>query len=173
MQLLRPLATAAAENAPFPSNNHPQDGDVAGLEGGRQGEGEKGATERFGIISTADVWDPILTTAVREAILGPSVAERVFKGVETCGIDAGKLHGHGEVEERVKDAARRLVDGEGRGGVGGEGEEKGRVGVVVLGCAGMVGMEEWVRGVAGPEVRVVEGVRAGVGVLQGLCRGGF
>jgi len=43
----------------------------------------------------------------------------------------------------------------------------------VLGCAGMVGMESWVRDVVGPEVRVVGGVRAGLGVLQGLVRSRF
>lgn len=95
-------------------------------------------------------------------MLGRERAEGCFRGVETCGLDAGELHGHGEVERRVRGATERLVEG-------GEGE----VGVVVLGCAGMVGMEGWVRGVAGEGVKVVDGVRAGVGVLQGLVRGGF
>lgn len=95
-------------------------------------------------------------------MLGRERAEGCFRGVETCGLDAGELHGHGEVEGRVRGATERLVGG-------GEGE----VGVVVLGCAGMVGMEGWVRGVAGEGVKVVDGVRAGVGVLQGLVRGGF
>lgn len=54
---------------------------------------------------------------------------------------------------------------------------RGDVGVIILGCAGMAGMEEWVReevdsgGQTG--VRVVDGVKAGVGVLQGLLRGGY
>lgn len=47
----------------------------------------------------------------------------------------------------------------------------------MLGCAGMVGMEGWVRGemeLDGVEGgRVVDGVKAGVGVLQGLVRGRF
>ena len=54
-----------------------------------------------------------------------------------------------------------------------DGEEGGEVGVVVLGCAGMVGMEEWVRDVVGEGVKVVDGVKAGVGILQGLVRSGF
>lgn len=45
--------------------------------------------------------------------------------------------------------------------------------MIVLGCAGMAGMEQWVREVAPENVRVVDGVKAGVGVLQGLVRGGF
>lgn len=113
----------------------------------------------FGIVSTGDVWKGILGDAVKEDLIGRERAGGCFAGVETCGLDAGELHGHGEVERRVKDAAGRF---KGRG-----------VGVVVLGCAGMVGMEGWVRDVVGGEVGVVDGVRAGVGVVQGLVRGGF
>lgn len=121
----------------------------------------------FGIVSTGDAWKGILGDAVREEIVGRDRAGEVFKGVETCGLDAGELHGHEEVEKRIKDATGRLVERYGGSG------ERGDVGVVVLGCAGMVGMEGWVRAVVGEGVRVVDGVRAGVGALQGLVRGGF
>ena len=100
--------------------------------------------------------------AVRGEVLGREKSESVYAGCETCGLDAGELHGSKEVERRVKDAAGRLVKG-----------GEGRVRVVVLGCAGMVGMEEWVGSVVGDQVRIVDGVRAGVGVLQGLVRCGF
>ncbi len=108
------------------------------------------------------MWRGVLGEAVR-GVLGGEVARRVFKGVECVGVGAGELHGEGdgEVEGRVRGAVGRLVGGE------------GGVGVVVLGCAGMVGMEEWVRGECGEGVRVVDGVKAGVGILQGLVRGGF
>ncbi len=110
------------------------------------------------------MWRGVLGEAVR-GLLGGEVARRVFKGVECVGVGAGELHGEGdrEVEGRVRGAVGRLVGGEGAVGVG----------VVVLGCAGMVGMEEWVRGECGEGVRVVDGVKAGVGILQGLVRGGF
>jgi Asp/Glu/hydantoin racemase len=122
--------------------------------------------QEFGIVSTGDVWKQILGDEIRQRMLGPQKAAQVFAGVETCGLNAGELHGHGEVERRVKDATRRLLDStDGSGG--------GGLGAVVLGCAGMAGMEGWVRDVAGEGVRVVDGVRAGVGVLQGLVRGGF
>lgn len=69
------------------------------------------------------------------------------------------------MERRVKEATGRLVAGQ---------RDAGReVGVVILGCAGMVGMEGWVREVVGEGVKVVDGVKAGVGLLQGLVRGGF
>ena len=115
-------------------------------------------------MSTGDIWKEVLGDAVRGDVLGREKAESVFRGVETCGLDAGDLEGDGEVERRVKDAVGRLVRGE---------DEGGKVRVVILGCAGMVGMEEWVGSVVGEGVRVVDGVRAGVGVLQGLVRCGF
>lgn len=89
-----------------------------------------------------------------------------FAGVETTGLDATELHEapREEVRRRVMDAAGRLVR---------KGEGDGEVKVVVLGCAGMVGMEGWVREEVGERVRVVDGVVAGVGALVGLVRAGF
>ena len=129
-----------------------------------------GPTERFGIVSTGKAWEEILGRAVDE-LLGARLAEgerwegvksKCFAGVETTGLSAVELHEapQDEVRQRVKEAVRRLV---GRGGVK----------CVVLGCAGMAGMEDWVREEVGKSVWVVDGVRAGVGALQGLLRGGF
>ncbi|KAL8677821.1 MAG: hypothetical protein Q9186_005766, partial [Xanthomendoza sp. 1 TL-2023] len=149
-------------------------------EGKGEGDGEGEERKKFGIISTGHQWQEILTEAVVEDM---GVGKQMFAGVETVGVDAGGLHsapgascagdagsggggdGEGEgagetVQEKVKAATGRLVG-------------RGDVGVVVLGCAGMVGMEEWVREVVGEGVRVVDGVKAGVGLLQGLVRGGF
>lgn len=122
------------------------------------------AGEGWGIVSTGAVWQEVLEEAVGRMI-GKGGG---FVGVECCGVDAGELHdgrGDGAVEARMQDAVGRLMERGERGG--------GKLGVVVLGCAGMVGMEGWVRGVVGEGVRVVDGVRAGVGVMQGLIRGGF
>lgn len=123
------------------------------------------AGERFGIVTTGDAWGPILREAVVHDLLGADKAAQVFAGVECCGLDASELHEEGEggvaVERRVKDAVRRLI------------ERGGNVEVIILGCAGMAGMEEWVREVAPESVRVLDGVKAGVGVLQALVRGGF
>lgn len=125
--------------------------------------------ETFGIVSTEKVWEGLLGRAVR-GFLGSKQGtggER-FAGVETTGLSATELHGapREEVRRRVKEAVGRLVRK-------GEGEVK----VVVLGCAGMVGMEGWVREEVGEEVRVVDGVVAGVvagvGALVGLVKGDF
>jgi hypothetical protein len=66
------------------------------------------------------------------------------------------------------------------------------ISVIVLGCAGMIGMGDWVREsmeemeenenededededekASWRKIRVVDGVKAGIGILQGLCRVG-
>lgn len=126
--------------------------------------------QRFGIVSTGKIWESILGDAIRGEVLGEEKAGRVFTGVETLGLDAGDLHGDaGEevVKRKVMAAAGRLLGG---------GSSGGEVKVIVLGCAGMAGMEEWVREEVkrrGKEVKVVDGVKAGVGILQGICRGQF
>lgn len=85
-----------------------------------------------------------------------------FAGVETTGLNATELHDapREEVRRRIKEAAGRLV-------------RRGSVKVVILGCAGMAGMGEWVREEVGEGVRIVDGVMAGVGSLVGLIKGGF
>lgn len=122
-------------------------------------------SEKFGIVSTGKVWEEILTEAV-ESFLGRDGSKR-FAGVETTGLNATELHDapQEEVEKRVKEATRRLL-------------RKGHVGAVCLGCAGMSGMDDWVRSAAieelgeqeGSRVRIVDGVKAGVAWLEGAIR---
>jgi Asp/Glu/hydantoin racemase len=121
--------------------------------------------ERFGIVSTGKVWEAILTDAV-EAFLGRDESKR-FAGVETTGLNATELHDAPQdvVERKVKEATSRLL-------------KKGQVGAICLGCAGMSGMDDWVRVAAieelgeeaGARVRVVDGVKAGVAWLEGAIR---
>ncbi|KAL8918078.1 MAG: hypothetical protein Q9208_007600 [Pyrenodesmia sp. 3 TL-2023] len=159
-----------------------------------------GSGKKFGIVSTGVQWQAILGDAIRAkpgtsgAALGEEMADAYFAGVECVGVSAGELHpeggkpegvkgeedGHGESSTRREEGSK----GDEEGGIKekvraatGRLLERGDVGVIVLGCAGMVGMEAWVkeevarRGKWG--VRVVDGVLAGVGVLQGLLRGRF
>ncbi|KAF8534675.1 Asp/Glu/Hydantoin racemase-domain-containing protein [Trichophaea hybrida] len=102
---------------------------------------------KVGVVTTGKAWEALLTEG-----LG---------GVESTGLDADQLHkaGEGEVKRRMKEAVGRLLEGKG-------------VEVVALGCAGMVGLEECVKEV-GEEVRVVDGVQAGVGVLVGMLGRGY
>jgi len=121
--------------------------------------------EKFGIVSTGRVWERSLTDAVG-ALLGNDGSSR-FAGVETTGLNATELHevSPEEVKARMKDATKRLL-------------RKGDIGAVCLGCAGMSGMDEWVKEAAveelgeerGQRVRIVDGVKAGVAFLEGSVR---
>jgi len=135
--------------------------------------------QTFGIVSTGDVWESLLTNAVHEFIGVPAEKSNglnrtsPFAGVETTGLNATDLHNAPavEVRRRIKEATKRLLDR----------NHHGDVRVICLGCAGMTGMEEVVREACteklgdtdGSLVRVVDGVKAGVGILQSLVRGGF
>ena len=116
----------------------------------------------FGIVSTGKQWESLLTSAVRQA-LGVSEGSKRFAGVETTGLNATELHKvpAEDVRKRIVEASRRMV---------GRAED---IRVIVLGCAGMIGMEEWVREGAGRDLFIVDGVKAGVSALQGLLRGRY
>lgn len=114
----------------------------------------------FGIVTTGVVWETLLIDAVAE-LLG---CRDKCKGVKSTELNADEFHtvGH-EAVGKIRCAVRELVvDGE--------------VGVVCLGCAGMVGLEEVVMDAAkemGRDIRVVDGVKAGVGVLVGMLGRGY
>ncbi|KAI0090830.1 Asp/Glu/hydantoin racemase [Irpex rosettiformis] len=122
----------------------------------------------FGIVTTGSYWVPVFEKATPEFLMGGhtkngEVASRIedFVGVRSTGLTAVELHStpQEEVHRRVSEATADLV---------GNGAE-----VILMGCAGMSGMEEAVRAGArsrGKEVSVVDGVRAGVVLLEGLVR---
>lgn len=127
--------------------------------------------ETFGIVSTGKIWEDILTSAVGSYLgtNGKGISKR-FAGVETTGLTATELHDtpQDEVRKRMKDATKRLI-------------RKGNVGAVCLGCAGMAGMDEMVREACveelgkdkGSEVKIVDGVKAGVAWLEGSLRSNY
>ncbi|KAL2071066.1 hypothetical protein VTL71DRAFT_12301 [Oculimacula yallundae] len=123
---------------------------------------------KFGIVSTGSYWEAELADGVRRFLDLKSVGETGrFKGVETTGLTAGELHTADPelVRKKMIEATRRLV--------------KDRdVKVVCLGCAGMVGMEDVVREALVEElgefeakdVHILDGVKAGIALLEGLMR---
>ena len=138
-------------------------------------------THKFGIVSTEKVWATALPAAV-DSFLNSQSHYRSGGGkflcCETTGLSAVEL------EEMPKEEVRRcMVEATERLARWGEqSEHYGRkLGVVCLGCAGMVGLEEAVRqgcvnvmgAVEGGKVRIVDGVKAGVGQLVAMARGGF
>jgi Asp/Glu/hydantoin racemase len=135
----------------------------------------------FGIVSTGKIWEEALKTAVEE-FLNMKTHYRdgggKFVGCETTGLSAVELHDLPAEEVRLKmvQATEKLA----RWGCQEEAYKR-KLAVVCLGCAGMVGLEEAVRegcvnvmGEAeGRKVNIVDGVKAGVGMLVALARGAF
>ena len=131
---------------------------------------------RFGIVSTGKVWERLLTDGVMRFLQTPGFDQKVaserFAGVETTGLNATELHDapQEEVEIKMKQATTRLIQ-----------KAEGNVKVICLGCAGMVGMETWVReactGALGQQmaskIRIIDGVKAGIIMLEGLARAKF
>lgn len=131
-----------------------------------------GAGVGFGIVSTGKIWETALRDAVHEFLESDS---QRFVGCQTTGLNASELHDLAPeiVRGKMKDATKRLL----RDGKGKDVDVK----AVCLGCAGMVGLEEAVReacveelgGERGKGVSIVDGVKAGVGMLLTLSRAGF
>ncbi|KAH8671680.1 hypothetical protein BX600DRAFT_434778 [Xylariales sp. PMI_506] len=142
------------------------------------------AGERWGIVTTGPFWEEHLASGV-SAFLGLEEAEAEagagtgagagvrgdgrFVGVESTGLNASDFHGEGEgaaelMRKKLKDATARLLR---KGGDG----ASGSVSCVVMGCAGMAGLEDIIREAAAEEMgedfaygqlHVVDGVRAGI-----------
>ena len=124
---------------------------------------------QWGIVTTGKFWEDHLTQGVND-FLGaePQAYNTKFAGVETTGLNAGDFHGGVDpavVREKLKNATQRLL-------------AQGRVECVVMGCAGMAGLEEIIRSVAvemyglerGNSLLVIDGVRAGIGLLEQMVR---
>lgn len=135
--------------------------------GGGGGVGGGGGGGGWAIVTTGQFWEAHLGDAAR-AYLGQSsdAPNARFRGVFTTGLTAGDFHGGGvspeTIRARLAEATRRLL------------RAAPPVDCVVMGCAGMAGLEDIIRAAAvdeyGPErargVYVVDGVQAGIGVLE-------
>ena len=124
----------------------------------------------WGIVTTGTFWEEHLSAGVTR-FLGASGSDKTsktdknkFAGVYSTGLTAGDFHGGVAPETiaaRLKDATKALL-------------RSSPVGCVVMGCAGMVGLEEMIRAAAveeygaerGARVYIIDGVKAGVGLLD-------
>ncbi|KAK5123185.1 hypothetical protein LTR85_003383 [Meristemomyces frigidus] len=123
--------------------------------------------EKFGIVSTGKQWEEILGDAVAD-LLDTKTSSR-YGGTETTGLNADELHStpKAEVDKRMKDATKRLLDNGTK--------------AICLGCAGMAGMDRTVREACieqlgdaeGGRIRIVDGVVSGVTYLEGALRAGL
>jgi len=131
---------------------------------------------KFGIVTTGKYWEEALSNAVRDIITNhapfpyddqTSASLGRFKGVESTGLNGNELHSAHQdlVRERMIEATKRLV-------------KNGDVKVVILGCAGMCGLNKIVEEALVEElgedqaknVYVLDGVAAGIGLLENLLR---
>ncbi|KAH6683440.1 Asp/Glu/hydantoin racemase [Halenospora varia] len=122
---------------------------------------------KFGIVSTGTYWEKALSDGVKHFLQVEDLAKcRRFKGVETTGLNADELHTAPPelVRKKMMEATKRLV------------KDKD-VKVVCLGCAGMAGLDsivdEALREELGEDakyVHVLDGVKAGIGLLESLIR---
>jgi Asp/Glu/hydantoin racemase len=113
---------------------------------------------RFGIVTTNQRWDYILTKSVHDLIgSNPS-----FSRVVCTGYSAAEVHGdsnRNQVQRAMADAAQKLV-------------REDHCDIIILGCAGMTGLEQTVRDAVGKNVTIIDGVVAGVHMLAGLIHSG-
>ncbi|KAI1810452.1 hydantoin racemase [Poronia punctata] len=129
-----------------------------------------GPNQKWGIVTTGKFWEDHLSDGVKHFLGVETDQDNVkFAGVESTGLNAGDFH-HGVdpevIRQKLKQATHRLL-------------EKGDVHVIVMGCAGMAGLEEIIREAAreklGDEfahstLHVVDGVRAGIMQIDHMIR---
>ncbi|KFA67958.1 hypothetical protein S40285_03553 [Stachybotrys chlorohalonatus IBT 40285] len=116
----------------------------------------------WGIVTTGKFWEQNLSDGVRH-FLGREIAERTFAGVFSSGLKAGDFHNVSpeQVNKKLREAAEQLL-------------RSRAIGCVVMGCAGMAGLETIIRdtvddvyaGQTTPKVYIVDGVKAGVMQLE-------
>jgi Asp/Glu/hydantoin racemase len=113
---------------------------------------------RFGIVTTNQRWDYILTKSVHD-LIGSNPA---FARVICTGYTAAEVHGEpnrNQVQRAMAEAAQKLV-------------KEDHCDIIILGCAGMTGLEETIREAVGQNVTIIDGVVAGVHMLAGLIHAG-
>ncbi|KAI0390553.1 hydantoin racemase [Xylariaceae sp. FL0594] len=117
---------------------------------------------KWGIVTTGKFWEDHLRDGVKEFLGTDAAADNAkFAGVESTGLNASDFH-HGVDPEivrlKLKMATKRLL-------------AKGNVHAIVMGCAGMAGLEDIIREAAREEkgdefafstLHVIDGVRAGI-----------
>jgi Asp/Glu/hydantoin racemase len=119
----------------------------------------------WGIVTTGKFWEEHLSNGVKE-FLGQEKgdANLKFAGVQSTGLTAGDFHGGVDpvvIRQKLEQATERLLN-------------SAAVECVVMGCAGMAGLEEIIRSVArrvygktaGDKVCIVDGIKAGIGLLE-------
>ncbi|KAI2465402.1 Asp/Glu/hydantoin racemase [Annulohypoxylon bovei var. microspora] len=130
-----------------------------------------GGDDTWGIITTGKWWEEHLANGV-DFFLGAKARtdpNSRFRGVESTGLNASDFHDGVDpavVKQKLKEATKRLLS-------------KGGVKVILMGCAGMAGLEAIIREAASEkqgeefaysELHVVDGVRAGITQVEQMIK---
>lgn len=130
---------------------------------------EQQQQQQWGIVTTGKFWEEHLSEGVRSFLGSGNGGSSRFAGVQSTGLNASDFHSGVSpevVRQKLGEATKRLLGG-------------GRTTVIVMGCAGMAGLEEIIRGAAAEEVserfaydllHVVDGVRAGLLQLDSMIK---
>ncbi|TDZ36482.1 Uncharacterized protein C8035_v008264 [Colletotrichum spinosum] len=122
----------------------------------------------WGVVTTGEFWEKHLSHGVMAYLgQGEQSENGKFGGVTSTGLTAGDFHhvSATEVKSRLDQATQRLL-------------KSGNVRCVVMGCAGMAGLEEIIRSTAvdlygqdmGSRISVVDGVKAGILQIEQTVR---
>ncbi len=130
---------------------------------------ESSESQTWGIVTTGSFWERHLADGVK-AFLGLryNSESSKFAGAFSTGLHADDFHGDippEVIRDKLKGAARDLL-------------ENDAVGCVVMGCAGMAGLDQIIRETAvevygqerGRRVCIVDGVKAGILLLDRMIR---
>lgn len=106
---------------------------------------------KFGIVTTAMAWQPILTASVAAAGARDSSA-----GVMATGLGVLELESRpqDEVLEKIEQCTSTLIN---RGAT-----------CIILGCAGMAPLEKLLKDILPSEIKAVDGVRYGIHLLAAI-----
>lgn len=107
---------------------------------------------KFGIVTTAMAWQPILTTSVRVAGALDSSAGVISTGLGVLELESRPRD---EVLRRIEECTSRLIDHGAR--------------CIILGCAGMAPLEKLLRDILPSEIKIIDGVRYGIQFLAALA----
>ncbi|KAI1211495.1 Asp/Glu/hydantoin racemase [Annulohypoxylon truncatum] len=127
--------------------------------------------DAWGIVTTGKWWEEHLANGV-DSFLGAKAREDPnprFRGVESTGLNASDFHNGVDpavVRQKLKEATQRLL-------------AKGGVKVILMGCAGMAGLDTIIRSAASEaqgekfaysELHVIDGVRAGIMQVEQMIK---
>lgn len=158
---LTPPPAPAPAPASLPSNSY------------GQWQAEQQQQQRWGIVTTGKFWEDHLSEGVRHFLGDSGVGTEPnsrFAGVQSTGLNASDFHNGVSpevVRRKLKEATRRLLSSD------------HQTTVIVMGCAGMAGLEEIIREAAAEEVdgvfayevlHVVDGVRAGILQIETMIK---